>query len=151
MWPPSRGYQFGLQQGELGMQRAASRNGMRLAPATMQALDRFNQDYAGTKFGEAFNRDQINKSSQFNMLSGVQGTSQMATQQQNQMNTNAAGQQAELLSQGGNARAAGIMGTANAFSSGLGSMYNNYNQTQTMNQFMNNRNAYNANNSQYLP
>lgn len=50
------GYQFGLSQGELGIGRGQAARGNFLSGAAMKELNRFNQDYAGTKFNEGFNR-----------------------------------------------------------------------------------------------
>lgn len=50
------GYQFGLNQGTQGIERGQAARGNFLSGAAMKELTRFNEDYAGTKFGDAFNR-----------------------------------------------------------------------------------------------
>lgn len=73
------GYQFGLGEGTKALQRSATAAGAGYSGATLKALQRYSQDYAGTKFGEAFNRDAAYKDSLFNRLSGLSGTGQTAT------------------------------------------------------------------------
>jgi hypothetical protein len=50
------GYQFGLNQGTQGIERGQAARGNFLSGAAMKELTRFNEDYAGTKFNEGFNR-----------------------------------------------------------------------------------------------
>jgi hypothetical protein len=50
------GYQFGLTQGTQSMNNTLAAKGMRNSGAALQAAQRYGQDYAGTKFDQAFNR-----------------------------------------------------------------------------------------------
>lgn len=113
------GYQFGLSEGEKAIERMARANGGINNGATMKALLRFNQDYGSTKFNEAFSRDASNKSSIYGMLSGVSGTGANVAGQTAGLGANAAGQSAGAIMAGGDARAAGRVGQANAWSDAI--------------------------------
>lgn len=135
------GYAFGLGEGEKALQRGASRNGMRLSPATMKALLRFNEDYAGTKYNDAFTRDLQNKQNTFNMLSGVSGTGQAATSAGAQLGQQSTSNIGNYLTQGGNAQAAGIVGSANSIASGISGAGNAVQNQYWLNQFLNQKSA----------
>lgn len=49
-------YAFGLGQGVQGVDRSAAGKGSLYSGATLKALDRYGQDYAGTKLNDAFGR-----------------------------------------------------------------------------------------------
>lgn len=85
------GYQFGLNQGNQSIERSASAHGGLYSGATMKALQKYGQDYAGTKFNEAFNRNQAQNDSIFNRFAslanlGQTGSSQLAQSGQNYAN-----------------------------------------------------------------
>lgn len=127
------GYQFGLDQGVQGVQRSAAGRGGLYSGATLKALTRFGNDYASTKYGQAADRFNNDQNTQFNRLSGIAGTGQVATN-----NVNAAGQSfannaGNIGMQGADARASGTMGQANAWSQGIGNMMNFYQQQQMLN------------------
>lgn len=135
------GLQFGLDQGTAGINHLAAANGGLDSGATLKALTRFGTDYGSTKAGDAYNRFMNNKSSAFNMLSGVSGTGQVATGQvqsagQNMAN-NVSGNQIGV----GNARAASSIGSANAFNGAIGAGINNYQQNQMMQAYQGRTNA----------
>lgn len=127
------GYQFGLKQGELGINRAASAGGRLLSGATLKALDRYNSDYAGTKYQEAYNRDSATKTDIYNRLAGLSGTGQVAANQVSAAGTNAANNISDLYTQQGNALAAGQVGSANAWGNAFSNIANQYQQSQLMN------------------
>lgn len=130
------GYQFGLQQGEQAINRAASGRGSFDGGATLKNLMRFNTDYAGTKFNEAFNRDQVNKSNQFNWLSGLSGTGQAATNQVASAGANMSNNVGDLMTGIGNARASGYVGQTNAINNTLGNITNNWMQQNMLSQLL---------------
>lgn len=130
------GYQFGRDQGELALQRGASATGMRFSPATQKALLRFNQDYAGTKYNEGFNRDQITKNQTFNMLSGIAGAGQNASATTAQLGAQTAGNVGNYLTQAGNASAAGSVGQANALVGSMNNGLNMWSQQRMLDQYL---------------
>lgn len=119
------GYQFGQSEGEKSVLRALMRSGGMDSGATYKALNRFNQDYATTKYNDAFNREQALKGRQFNFLSGLTGGGQAATGQVTQAGQNFAGNAGNNITGAGAARAAGLVGASNAWQSGLNNTGNN--------------------------
>lgn len=119
------GYEFGQSEGEKGVLRALMRSGGMDSGATYKALNRFNQDYATTKYNDAFNREQALKGRQFNFLSGLMGGGQAATGQVTQAGQNFAGNAGNNITSAGAARAAGLVGASNAWQSGLNNTGNN--------------------------
>ena len=107
------GYQFGLQQGEQSIDRSAGAQGKRYSGATLKALQRYGQDYAGTKFNEAFSRDASTKNRLFNQLSGVAGTGQNATQNIGQQGMTMTGQLGQNLMGAGNVSGASALARGN--------------------------------------
>lgn len=103
------GYQFGLQQGEQQLDRLSASRGSMLSGGALKALARFNSDYAGTKFNDAFNRDAANKTRTYNFLSGTSGAGQNAA-----AGTGTAGQNM--------AQQVGVNTTANATAQGAASI-----------------------------
>lgn len=113
------GYIFGLNQGVQARDRSASASGSLYSGAQMKALNRFGQDYGGTKFNEAYNRDRLSKNDIFNMLSGVAGTGQTAVNQIGQAGQNMANQISGNMIGAGNARAASGIAQGNAWQNAL--------------------------------
>ena len=114
-----QGYQFGLDQGvKTASDSAAARGGL-YSGATLKALTKYGNDYATTKFDDAFNRDQTTKGSIYNKLAGVSGTGQTATTQVDSAGAALAQNQGANLIGAGNARGAADISTGNAIGSGL--------------------------------
>jgi len=113
------GYQFGLNQGLDAAQNSAAARGGLYSGATLKALTQFGNDYATTKFDDAFNRDMAQKTSQFNRLASVAGLGQTSLGQVNTAGMNAANNISANQIGAGNARAAGYLSTANAIGNGI--------------------------------
>lgn len=122
------GYQFGLSEGEKGINRAALARGGYDSGTTLKSLLKYNQDYAGTKFDQAFNRDQVYKNQQYNMLSGIAGLGQSSTSQLANLGAQTSANIGQSMQAAGDARAAGLIGVANAATGGLGTYLNYTNQ-----------------------
>jgi hypothetical protein len=90
----------------------------------------FGQDYAGTKYDAAFNRDAANKSRKYQMLSGISGIGQNTATNLGQVGMASAGNISDLLTSQGAASAAGTIGQANAISGTIGNLSNLYMQNQ---------------------
>jgi len=73
------GYQFRLSEGQKGVERQLSAAGKYLTPEATKALQQYNQDYASTEYGNAYNRDTADKTNIYNRLAGITGTGQSAT------------------------------------------------------------------------
>lgn len=126
------GYQFQQEQGEQAVNRAALARGSYFAPSTVKDLLNFNTGLNRSYNADSFNRDAAQKTQKFNMLSGVSGTGQMTSNQINQAGSNAANNISNLLTQGGNAQASGIVGQANALNNGITQGLNWYNQSRIL-------------------
>ena len=75
------GYQFGLQQGQQALDRSATARGMRNSGAALMAASRYGNDYGSTKYQDAWNRQQGERTNQFNQLASVAGMGQTASNQ----------------------------------------------------------------------
>lgn len=143
------GYQFGLNQGTQGIERGQASRGNFLSGAAMKELTRFNEDYAGTKFNEGFNRASStyntnlarrqnewntnlgaynqNRNTIYNFLTGVSNTGQASAARVGSNNQQVANSVGNNIMSAGNAQAAGQVATGNAIASGLNSAANNSN------------------------
>jgi hypothetical protein len=131
------GFQFGLSQGNKAIENAARARGMSMSPATVKELLRYGQDYAGTKFNEAFNRDMSTKTQKYNFLTGTSGGGQQAAQTVGSAGMNMANNVGQLVTGAANARgAAGIAG-ANAFAGGISNAIGNYQQQNLLDRILN--------------
>lgn len=101
------GYQFRFNEGLRAINSMAANRGSLDSGATLKALTRFGQDYAGNEYQNAFNRDAANKERKYNMLAGISGTGQTTATQVGQFGANTADRVAENYLGAGNARAAG--------------------------------------------
>lgn len=129
------GYQFVMDQGQRGIQNSAAAGGGLLSGATLKALTRFNQDTASNQYQNSYNRFNQNKQQQLNSLFNMAGVGQQAAGMIGQygMNTGNAvsnnltslgANAANLIKGAGDAKAAGIMGGANAITQGIGGALN---------------------------
>jgi hypothetical protein len=84
------GYNFRMDEGNKGIDRAFASRGGTNSGAALKAIARFNQDYASNEFGNAFNRDSVNKSNIYNFLSGQSAQGLGAATQQGNMSIGAA-------------------------------------------------------------
>lgn len=94
------GYQFRLNEGTKGIDRASAARGGYDSGSTLKALARYNQDYASNEFGNAYNRDASDKSRTYGFLSGTAGAGQNAAGTLAGLGANAANSQANALGQG---------------------------------------------------
>ncbi|MBB4226024.1 hypothetical protein [Variovorax guangxiensis] len=132
------GYQFGLNQGTQGIERGQASRGNFLSGAAMKELARFNEDYAGTKFNDAFNRAQStwntnlgayndNKNRIYNFLSGVSTLGQNAAAKVGASNQQVGNNVGGNLLAAGAAQSAGQVASSNALRSGINQAANAWN------------------------
>ncbi len=129
------GLKFGLDRGTEGINARATAGGMYDSGATLKALTQFGNDYGSTKANESFNRFNVSNDSIYNKLAGVSGAGQQATGQVNAAGANMANNVSNSLEGAGNARAAGIVGGANAWggaAGGVNNAMNTYQSNQTL-------------------
>lgn len=113
------GLQFGLDQGTGAINSRAIQNGSYDSGATLKELTRYATDYGNTKANDAFNRWNAQNTNTYNRLAGISGSGQTATSQIQEAGSNYGAAAGQALSDIGNARAAGIMGSANAWGGAL--------------------------------
>ena len=124
------GFQAREQLGQEALERSAAAKGTLLTGGTLKDTEQFAQDYASNEYAnvysralgeyqQAYNIFNQQQTNQFNRLASLAGLGQTAAGQL----TSAAGQfgatGANLLTNIGNSQAAGIVGSANAYGTGL--------------------------------
>ncbi len=127
------GYQYRLEQGQKAIERSASARGGLTGGRILKDLTRFGQGEASQEYGNAFNRFQVNRSNKLNPLQSLSGAGQTATGQMGQAAQNYAQNAGNLMTQQGNARASGYVGSANGWNNAIGQGMNQYNQMNMMN------------------
>lgn len=129
------GYQFQEQQGLSAAQNSAAGQGGLLSGRTLASLNNYAQGDASTNYQNLFNNalQQYgtsyqsflnNQQNTYNMLSGQAGQGLQAANGAGQFTANMGGDIASLMGQQGAAKAAGTIGTANAYGSILPGMGN---------------------------
>lgn len=143
------GYQFGLNQGTQGIERGQAARGNFLSGGAMKELARYNEDYAGTKFNEGFNRASStyntnltrrqnewntnlgaynqNRNTIYNFLTGVSNTGQASAARVGANNQQVANSVGNNIMSAGNAQAAGQVAGSNALTSGINQAANSLN------------------------
>jgi hypothetical protein len=138
------GYAFRLASGEQALARGAAAGGGAFSGGTLAALTRYGQDYASNEYQNVYNRalgtyntnvntglnaynTQFNayntgQTNQFNRLAALAGMGQSSTNTLVNAGANAANQTSDLLTQQGNAGAAGTLGTGSAINNGINSV-----------------------------
>lgn len=136
------GLQFGMNEGRDAINARAIAGGGYDSGATLKALTRYANDYGSTKAEGSYNRFMNDKSSTYGMLSGTSGAGQQAGTSMVNAITGANNNIADMITQGGNARAAGIVGQGNAWGSAMSGVSNaaqNYESNQLYNKLINSR------------
>ena len=120
------GYQFGMAEGQKAIDRRAASGGGYFSGAALKAAQRFGQDYAGTKFNEAFNRDTSNKTNKFNRLTGLISPGQTAANQVGTSGQNYAGAVGSNLTNNANAQGGAAIAQGNAWANTINQLANQY-------------------------
>ena len=106
------GYQFGLLQGRNAVEGSAAARGGLYSGNALKELMQFGNDYATTKYGDAWNRAHTAFGNRWNRLAGLAGIGQTANQQTQQAGQHYADAAGNIM--GGAANAAGAAGMARA-------------------------------------
>ena len=114
------GLQFGLDEGRKGINARATATGNWDSGATLKALTRYGNDYGSTKANDSFNRFNTENTNIYNRLAGITGAGQTATNNVSASGANTSGNISNLETGAGNARAAGIVGGNNAWTTAIG-------------------------------
>ena len=118
------GYQFRLQQGQEATNRMANMGGGMLSGNALKGAQDYTQGLASQEYGNAFNRFQTQRSNIYNTLASIAGLGQTSLGQTTAAGTTAAGNIGSNIAGAGAAQAGGIVGQANALSSGLQTLGN---------------------------
>lgn len=118
------GLKFGLDEGTKAINNRAIARGMYDSGATLKELARYGADYGSTKANEAYNRYNTDWTNIYNRLAGVSGAGQTATNAVASARGDLSNNLSNLITGQGNARAAGIVGGANAWGGALGNIAN---------------------------
>ena len=113
------GYQFRLGEGMQALDRSASARGGMYSGAQLKGLQKYGQDFASNEFTNAFNRNLSNRQNTYNMLSGVTGTGQIATNQVAQQGLATGQMIGSNMIGAGNARASSYLAQGNALTNAL--------------------------------
>ena len=112
-------YNFRLQQGNLATTNLLNASGGLVSGNALQGLTNYGQNAASQEFGNAFNRDQTQKSNIYNKLASIAGLGQTSLGQTNQL----AGQTAQgvggAIAGAGSAIGAGQAAVGNALAGGF--------------------------------
>ena len=113
------GYQFRMSEGLKALDRSASAKGNVFSGAAGKALTRYGQGMGAQEFDAARNRYREDQADLFNRLSGLSGTGQTTANNLGTSGANVAQSMSDLNTGAAAANAAGIVGSANAWNSGL--------------------------------
>jgi hypothetical protein len=126
------GYQFGLKQGQQQLDRRAASGGNYFSGAALKAAARYGNDYASTKFNDAFNRDASSKRMTYDFLNGQSTSGQNAATMTANAGTQMAGQVGANTTSMGNALGAAAIAQGNAWQGGAQNAVNGYQQNALM-------------------
>jgi len=116
------GYQFGLTQGQNALDRKFAATGGRVSGAAMKAATRYGNDYATTKYGDAYQRRQDS----LNRLQAIAGLGQTATAGTSGAGINSANAISNMTTAQGNAAGAGKLYTGSLWGNALTKAASNY-------------------------
>ena len=122
----SPGYQFRQDEARRGIEAAANARGNFFSGGTLQAIGDRQQDVASNEYGNWYNR---RAGEYYNWLGGLSGMGQMgmnAAAGQGSAGVTFGNQSMNALANMGDAQAAGAVGQANAFNTGLNNAFQMY-------------------------
>lgn len=113
------GYQFQLQQGLQGLQNSQAAQNGALSGAALKDLIGFNQGMANTAYQNAYTRFADQRDSTYKRLADLLGVGENAAAGVGNMGVQTSSNIGNTLTSGAAARAAGQIGSANAFTGGI--------------------------------
>ena len=119
------GYQFRLGEATRGADRAMAARGLTNSGTALRELSRVNQGMASDEFQNAYNRWMQQRLNQYNMLSGLANTGQVAGEQLASLGRNYANQYGQNLGQAADARASSYVATGKSKAQGFRSVDDN--------------------------
>ncbi len=112
-------YAFNLQQGTQALQNSAAAGSGALSGSALKDLLKYNQDYAGNAYNDAFNRYQTQQGNIFSRLSSLATLGQNSAAGVGAQGTTLAGNAGQAITNAGTAAGSGYVGAGNAASNGL--------------------------------
>jgi hypothetical protein len=112
------GYQFGMSQGQLGLDRKASASGGRVSGAALKAASEYATNYASTGYSAAYQRRQ----DRLNRLAAIAGIGQTATSGSAAAGASSANAISNLTSSQGDATAASTLAQGNIWGNAVNSL-----------------------------
>lgn len=137
--PYQQGFQYALDQGQLGVNRLATATGSLNSGATLKALQDRAANVANQYAGDAYNRWNNDKNTQYNMLAGLSGAGQNALSTVSSTGANTANQISGNQISAGNARGASAIAGGNSLNSGISNGLNFYNTNNLLSQLSSNK------------
>lgn len=120
------GYQFQMSQGLQALLDSATATGGVGGGNTLKAITQYGQGLAGTTFQQQFADYTAQQQQQFGELQTLAGSGQNAAAQLGALGNQSASTIGNDITSGAAAKAAGTVGAAKAFSSGVGSAGSNF-------------------------
>lgn len=109
------GYQFRLQQGQQALERSAAARGMNLSGAALKGANQYAQGLASQEYNNAYGRWANDQQNLYNRLMGLSQQGLGAQNSVNDWRRWATGQTGDIILGQGQAKAAGTMGSTNAW------------------------------------
>lgn len=116
------GYQFALQQGELGVQNSFAAQGLGTSGAAVKGAANYAEGLASTTYQQQFQNYLSQNQQIYNMYSNLGSVGENAAAQTGSLGQQATSTANSYLTSGAAASAAGTVGAANAASNALGSV-----------------------------
>ena len=126
------GYDFRLKTGSDAITGSALARGGMLNGGTLKALTRYGQDFGSNEYNNAYARFNNDRTTRFNRLAGLAGIGQTATNMTGQLGAATTNNMTSAINAGGNAAASGVMGSANAITSGINNGISSYQNADMM-------------------
>lgn len=113
------GYEFRQSEAQKALERSAAAKGNLLSGAAAKAIQQRGQDIASDEYQNAYNRFNTNQTNVYNRLAGVGNTGQVTANTLGTQGANATNQANSYNTDAAAALASGIVGRANAWTTGL--------------------------------
>lgn len=134
------GYAFRLSEGQKALDRQAAARGGLISGGALKAAARYGQDMGSQEYGNAYNRYQTNRTNQLAPLGSLMSSGQAAAAGA-AANAGTYGANAgNLMTQAGQAQAAGQLGVGNTLNNALGTAATAYQNQTNFNNYLASRN-----------
>ena len=130
------GYAFRLSEGQQALDRQAAARGGLISGGALKAATRYGQDMGSQEYGNAYNRYQTNRTNQLAPLGSLMASGQAAAAGAAANAGTYGSNVGNLMMQGGQAQAAGQLGTGNAINRALGTAASAYQNQENFNNYL---------------